>query len=497
MPLARILTRFPERAGVLSEELKQRGYTVEVLGPEQSGRPGADVEIDFEVCNQAGALRRASDLARRMSADVAVSPGAVQSVSLTGAALEQAEAGQPAARTESAAETVQARAAASQAPAGDTLPASPAMVELPTDILSQPFLREAGQEQSEPERPTMENSALVPDQSSRGASFHNQISQNQAFQNQLSQTRPEEAPTETEHDHEGQTSRSGKEFLNSMAAKSAQAFEAAVAFSSEAWESARHAGKEYKEKFEARRTEARAERQQKLLELEKKKALAAERTAELEAAREAAAVRLQQLLRERGGLTQSQPTPPQKETAAPTRELVRAARQAGAGVVARLRGIKALADRNFSPQVEAVMMGVAAACALFVLGLVVASFHARPALSNSLDVPQPSAATKGVTVQTGGVTLTTGAPGVTITPDAGSRTASKPKPGTPSQTGASARAHKSDVTVRRFARSKAASRSSRTESIGSDVTIRHFGPQPKKPAPTPNEAGLKRISDMD
>src|SRR6185437_457128 len=78
MPLARILTRFPEQAGALSEELRQHGYTVEFSSPEVSGKPPADLEIDFELCAEPDALSRAADLADQLQADVAVSPGVLK-----------------------------------------------------------------------------------------------------------------------------------------------------------------------------------------------------------------------------------------------------------------------------------------------------------------------------------------------------------------------------------------------------------------------------------
>src|SRR6185437_2424289 len=75
MPLARILTRFPEQADALSQELRQHGYTVEFSSPELAGKSPADLEIDFELCAEPDALSRASELADQLHADVAVSPG--------------------------------------------------------------------------------------------------------------------------------------------------------------------------------------------------------------------------------------------------------------------------------------------------------------------------------------------------------------------------------------------------------------------------------------
>src|SRR6478752_1044011 len=78
MPLARILTRNPERTADLSSQLKQQGYSVEVARPDQTNLAPADLEIEFEVCERADVLDRAADLATELGADVAVAPGVLQ-----------------------------------------------------------------------------------------------------------------------------------------------------------------------------------------------------------------------------------------------------------------------------------------------------------------------------------------------------------------------------------------------------------------------------------
>src|SRR3954454_24190007 len=75
MPLARILTRNPERTADRSSQLKQQGYSVEVARPDQANLSPADLEIEFEVCERADVLDRAADLANELGADVAVAPG--------------------------------------------------------------------------------------------------------------------------------------------------------------------------------------------------------------------------------------------------------------------------------------------------------------------------------------------------------------------------------------------------------------------------------------
>ena len=79
MPLARILTRNPERTADLSSQLRQQGYKVEVVRPDQANLAPADLEIEFEMCERADVLDRAADLATELEADIAVAPGILQS----------------------------------------------------------------------------------------------------------------------------------------------------------------------------------------------------------------------------------------------------------------------------------------------------------------------------------------------------------------------------------------------------------------------------------
>jgi hypothetical protein len=78
MALARIFSRHPEHTSDLAQQLQQQGYSVEVLSPEQAPLSPADLEIQLEVCDPGGVLRRAGELAARLHADIAVAPGALQ-----------------------------------------------------------------------------------------------------------------------------------------------------------------------------------------------------------------------------------------------------------------------------------------------------------------------------------------------------------------------------------------------------------------------------------
>lgn len=259
-----------------------------------------------------------------------------------------------------------------------------------------------------------------------------------------------------------------------------------------AWSAAQERGREYKQRLDLRRAEFKAARQQRLLELEKRKAAAQERANELQAAREAASARLQELLRERGG--EPVPAPASETGTVGTPPAPMADTRTG---IWRTRLSLWLGGR-YSPQVQAILTGVAAVTALFVLGLALASFRPRPALSNSLDHPNVPHPNQGVTVKAGGFTLNPSAP---------AHTTPRPSPAVRSSQSARAKrapAHKAatiaqtnfgdDVTVRHFTLKSSRSSANRN----SDVTIRHVAPQKPKPsAKTTPQAGLKHISDLD
>jgi hypothetical protein len=253
-----------------------------------------------------------------------------------------------------------------------------------------------------------------------------------------------------------------------------------------------------REQVNLRREEFKMQRDQKAQEQERRRALEQERAFELEAAREAAAVRLQELLRERGGLTEAQPVPPEKPAAPAPLPAASATDKVAAGFFGRR--IRIPFSRSYRPQLEAVLMGVAAACCFFVLGLAVASFHARPAISNTIQQPsQPRPGYQGVTVQGGGVTVQ-GGTSAASQQKLSSQTRPSPAVGPKSQQ-APGTTSSSDVSVRNFpsplAHRQTARRSGNSEHLGDDVVIRHFGTPVSAPAQTAPRAELKHYSDMD
>lgn len=77
MPLARILTLNPEDANVFARQLRELGFEVEVVNPNQEQLAPADLEIEFAICDQQQVLGRAAAIAAELEADVLVFPGAI------------------------------------------------------------------------------------------------------------------------------------------------------------------------------------------------------------------------------------------------------------------------------------------------------------------------------------------------------------------------------------------------------------------------------------
>ncbi|HEX5432723.1 MAG TPA: hypothetical protein VFY05_00680 [Candidatus Angelobacter sp.] len=475
MPLARILTRFPEQAGALSQELRQHGYTVEFSTPELSGKPPADLEIDFEICAEPEALSRAAELAEQFQADVAISPGVLQHQDVR----QEAEP----LIAESLPEPLELPVAKS-APA--TEPAEePVWEPEPLPSAAETVTPEEPEEMVHANVVPIRRESIEPQQAPRKTAVDDELDLVNAATPTIA-ARDENAHEET-----------ATELLARMGEKSATLLHAAGVAGQQAWGMARNwtndlrmaatrLSQEGRERLNVRKEEWKAQHQQKLLDLEKRRVLAQERAAELEAAREAAAIRLQELLRERGGLVDAQPAPPQKIVS-------RAPVFPTAAAAEWLRRIRIPFARPQSPQMQAVIMGVAAACLLFVVGLAMASFHARPAISNTIQQPnavQPGY--KGVTVQSGGVTVHGGATTGTTASTAPASPALQAATGDPA---AAQHSRSSDVTIRNFpaARKPTPARGS-SEHIGNDVTIRHFTAQgPARSAP---RADLKHYSDL-
>jgi hypothetical protein len=548
MPLARILTAFPERAESLAQQLREKGYTVEFLSPEKAGMLRADLEIDFEICDQKVVLRRAAELANKLHADIAVSPEALPA-NLAGPeseiyVRENEIVEVPSHIPDPFVETFLAQG--ERTGQIQNLDRSEHVVSLPPDMLAEPARgntpepaiqsdSQLNTEQSRVEPMNVEPVSAEPVQAPtvqplRGFPVHNmdvpivpdperQAEGSFGFETHNFETQNQQVNQTSENaGHVIQPSKA--EWLDRAGSRSSSALEAAKQKSASLAASVRRLGADCAEWINVRLAAAQDARQQRQIEAEKQRALAQARAEELEIARDAAAARLQELLRERGGLTDRQPVPP---TAGP----VPAYRQDGPQVAPRLNqaanatffekistGFAKFKDialtRKYGQQWEAVLMGVAAACALFVVGVAVNSFRPHAAISNSIAQPssKPSslaapasarATSGGDTSQGatspnqpyGGVTVQGGSPGVTLLPAPAKAGTSQANPAQVANNKPSPR--ESDVTVRHFASKP----SPRGGGIANDVTIRHFNQQPKPAAHNTTASGVKRFSDLD
>jgi hypothetical protein len=570
MPLARILTRNPERTADLSSQLKQQGYSVEVARPDQTNLAPADLEIEFEVCERADVLDRAADLATELGADVAVAPGVLQMAPKPvaepiryGSTVPQLQEPEPialhptlpqqtlsqptvAAPVADNVMHLESQAVAERDPERDFEAAFAPVIEMPApavhasnevtnEVVDVPVME---QEPMPPvafleESPAVEPIAAAPmaerhtEDAAAPIIFHEppraadpmpylaQLTPFSGRTNRAENERPERqqdaAPVVRRKDH-SQIPERGKKVLQDGARVAAQTWAGALALAASTKASVRDHFEEYRKRAQVRSAESRAEHAARLLDLEQRRAEAHQRAAELELAREQAAARLMELVRQREpGLpaermrestpfepavpAQSQPSPsfyaqpPLQErrrvvppVAASTREpAVSSARAAVTATPIQLW-------RSIHPPLRPILTGAAAVTALFIVGIALGLFHSsRPPMASTTT-------SKGVTVQTGGVTL----PAVPAKAQAAQPTAvttqAKPQPGETAVQSAGTAAKPSP----RVRQTHLVAEQSEKQ-IGDDVVIRHYSrPVPtQKPRQTGQQAGLKHFSDLE
>jgi len=406
MPLARIFSRYPQQAAALSLALQQKGYTVEVLTPEQTpassahfeaacgrerggGRAGVhgrnpderkDLEIQVEVCEPAEVLRRAEELASQLHADIAIAPGALPEDSVSAPTTAAPEV--PAAASEPA-----------------ILPAAP--------------------------------KAAVPEA-------------------------PAQPVSSTSH---------------APSARASSAALAALGAAAGDWLASAWAA--FDERLEQTRVlaaEASARRQERLLELARRRAGARQRAVTAESSRRALAVYLLQLqseypLPDAALDAVTDPASVGGPPASASRTGVPGAPDVGA------RGWETKIKRLRMTKREALLAAAASATALFVAGLAIASFHSLPALSPKPDVPAQSSSVNLHGPQPKPPSPSRPSPAVGKT---------KPRP-------AKARQAHPNVRPKPQPRDQVL--------VARDVVIRHF-PTPK-PTPSPQTNGWKHFSDLN
>jgi hypothetical protein len=357
MPLARILTRNPERTADLSSQLKQQGYSVEVARPDQTNLAPADLEIEFEVCERADVLDRAADLATELGADVAVAPGVLQMAPkpvaepiMYGSTVPQLQEPEPialhptlpqqtlsqptvAAPVADNVMHLESQAVAERDPERDFEAAFAPVIEMPApavhasnevtnEVVDVPvmeqepmppvaFLQESHAVEPMAAAPMAERhtedaaAPIIFHEPSRAADPMPYLAQLTPFSgrtNRAENERPERqqdaAPVVRRKDH-SQIPERGKKVLQDGARVAAQTWAGALALAASTKASVRDHFEEYRKRAQVRSAESRAEHAARLLDLEQRRAEAHQRAAELELAREQAAARLMELVRQR------------------------------------------------------------------------------------------------------------------------------------------------------------------------------------------------------
>jgi len=77
MPVARLITKVLEDADELAADLRGRGFSVEIVSPDQIPSHRVDLEITVEECASEQALRNAEELSKREDIHVFIAPGAI------------------------------------------------------------------------------------------------------------------------------------------------------------------------------------------------------------------------------------------------------------------------------------------------------------------------------------------------------------------------------------------------------------------------------------
>ena len=557
MPLARIFTRNPERTVDLSSQLQQQGYKVEVVRPDQKHLAPADLEIEFELCERADVLERAADLANELEADVAVGPGVLQAApelliepSLEATAQPMAEI--PVAIKPNQVlqrQVLENQALNNQALKSDAerefeaafsskpeIPEVPAAMQTTADVVEIPIMEQAKMPpvafMEEPavmepvriaKKPAIEVpvhfAEPVPEQD-RSADPVPYLSQLTPFSSSAARIETPQAATQVPRQQAKAVpvADRSKQVLQDGAKIAAKTWAGAQALASSTADSVRDHFREYKKRAQVRSAEQRAAHAARLLDLEQRRAEAQQRASELEAARVAASVRLNELLQQRApglpeqrlqdqreqdqrehGLWQPstyahtvtredrsrevpaaasyRPTPP----APPVKKSAQSAQAAAKNTPAALWS-------RVNPPLRAVLTGAAAVSALFIMGIALGIFHSRAPLAS------PSNHASGSVIEkSGAAPVQTG--------ETARAALAKPEPGTSSQSAAPAEAKtqspaKPSPRVQRAA--QLAAQQAETN-IGDDVVIRHFSrPVPTaKPKQTGQQAGLKHFSDLD
>ena len=465
MPLARIITLHPERTSALSEQLQQQGFNVELARPEETHIQPAELEIHFELCDQQQVLNRAAELARQLGAEIVVFPNAVEA------------------------------------------PPKPAPVEeirRPEPIIATPLVQELQQPKPVMAPPIFSTTAELP-----------------------ASVRQDETPAQQEEFSYELPGQSGNFFTNLGSELRKSLKQAGAAFSdfrkdlgpvfsrtrfklnsgvtelkgkaSSTTESLTGTAREYQERLKLRSAQARAEREQRLAEVERQRAESRrqaavleqekqkERQLEFERQRVEREQRLAELERQRieaieRATALQRERERQKEVVAGSLE---PQFQMTEQPVPQQRPIPHPQSRTFwrnPSHLNGVLTGAIAVSFLFLIGLTLSNFRPRSPLP--ADVTQPNVEQN---VPFGSATIHA-AP---AQPRPVAQPPVRPQPQVQASKPAAPVARQKPHPQRRRFRSH----SDEGDDVADDVVVRHFNTQKPQPQHT-QQAGLKKYSDM-
>lgn len=465
MPLARIITLHPERTSALSEQLQQQGFNVEVARPEETHIQPAELEIHFELCDQRQVLKRAAELAKHLGAEILVFPKAVEAPPKP-ASVEEIRRPEPVAVKPPVQELQRPEAVAAA-------PVFSSAVELP-----------ASARQNETPSQEEEFSYELPGQSGNfftnlGSELRKSLQQaGAAFSGFRKDLGPVFSRTRTKL-NSGVTELKGKASFTT--------------------ESLSGTAREYQERLKLRAAQARAEREQRLAELERQRA----------EARQQAAVLEQEKQKERQLELERQRVEREQRLAELERQRIEAIERAAALQRERERQKEAVAgslepqfqmteqpvpqqrpiprpqsrtSRRKQSQLNGVLTGAIAISFLFLIGLTLSNFRPRSPLP--ADVAQPNVEQN---VPFGAATIHA-APAQTR-PVAQQPVQPQPQLQTPKPA--------TRVAAQRPHPQRRHFRSHRSEGddVADDVVVRHFNTQKPQPQHA-QQARLKKYSDM-
>ncbi|HKD79269.1 MAG TPA: hypothetical protein VKH81_06210 [Candidatus Angelobacter sp.] len=499
MPLARIFTHHPERTAALSNQLQQQGYTVEVVSPDQAHLSPADLEIEFEICERADVLERAAGLADELHADIAVAPGVIQSPEPAQRPAPVQSSAVPEAQKAPSDREREFEAAFANSSVEEL---NPAVIEIP--VMERAPLPPVAFADDPPAAAPMQAQIVKP------ADPVPYLAQLTPFGTPQVDAEVQNAALRLENSPEREAARpelpetspaaTGSSIWQRGADFTARAVANAKAIAASTVESFREHSQEYQKKAQIRSAEARAAHEARLLDLEQRRAEAQQRASELESARQAAAARLIELVRQRDpglheGSSREQNVFEERVLETEREALPRpAAPRRPSGTDTWWHAAMAVVAKKrppMSPQLRAVMTGAVAITVLFVVGIVLGSLYPRAPLAKPSTLTGNGAQGGGVTAPTGGVTVRAGGPSK---PTPGSKT---PQAATTTAAASQPPAH--DKPLPKVDQTRRIAAQQGEEDLGDDVVVRHYQrPVPtQKPKQSGQQAGLKHFSDLD